>query len=370
MSASADRGAAVVGLETSAYRVPTDAPEADGTLSWDATTLVAVVVGAAGVSGIGWTYAPAAAAALVDELLAPVVVGRSAMDVTGCWEAMRAALRNAGRPGLGSMALSAVDVALWDLKARLLGVPLHRLWGAVRDTVTAYGSGGFTSYDDRRTAAQLEVWHEQGFRSVKIKIGESWGTRVERDLHRVALARRSVGDDTAVFVDANGAYQVGQAVRVGRALVELGVSWFEEPVTSDQPAGLAQVRDALECDVAAGEYCYDTDDAVRLLDARAVDCLQLDATRCGGYTGFLRAAAVAAAHHVEISAHCAPYLHLPVAAAAPGLRHVEWFHDHVRIEQRLLASVPSAEGGVLPLGEAPGHGWEVRLDALATERVT
>ena len=359
-------------VEAAAFRVPTDAPEADGTFAWDHTTLVLVTVRTADPDlpvGTGWTYAPAAAGALVTELLAPVVVGRRPSEVTAVWEAMRRALRNAGRPGLGSMALSAVDVALWDLHARLVGAPLHRLWGAARGAVPVYGSGGFTTYDDDQTARQLEGWLADGFGSVKIKIGESWGTRVDRDLARVALAREVVGDDVQLFVDANGAYQEGEAVRVGRRLTDQGVSWFEEPVTSDDPRGLERVRQALDCDVTAGEYCFEPDDAARLLDAGAVDCLQLDATRCGGYTGWFRAVALAEAAHVQVSGHCAPYLHAAVAAATPALRHVEWFHDHVRIEQRLLDGPGPPAGGALPVPEDPGHGWEPRSEALAAYRV-
>ena len=362
----------VADVEAAAFRVPTDAPEADGTLAWDATTLVLVTVRTEDPRlpvGTGWTYAPAAAAGLVAETLAPAVVGRDASEVASVWQAMRAALRNAGRPGLGAMALSAVDVALWDLHARLLGLPLHRVWGAAPRTVPVYGSGGFTTYDDDRTTRQLEGWLAEGFGSVKIKIGESWGSAVARDLHRVALARRVVGERVDLFVDANGAYQTGQAVRVGRRLADQAVSWFEEPVSSDDADGLARVRAALDCDVTAGEYCYEPRDAARLLDAGAVDCLQLDATRCGGYTGWFRAAALAEVRGLQVSGHCAPYLHAPVAAATPSLRHVEWFHDHVRIEQRLLDETVGAPGGSLVPSERPGHGWEPRPAALAEHRV-
>jgi len=367
-----DEATQVATVETAAFRIPTDAPEADGTFAWDATTLVLVTVRTAdprGPVGTGWTYAPAAAAAFIQELLTPVVVGRSVWDVTTAWTAMRAALRNAGRPGLGAMAISALDVALWDLQGRLRGLPLHRLWGAARASVPVYGSGGFTTYDDDRTARQLEGWLADGFGSVKIKIAESWGTRVERDLHRVALARRVAGERTGLFVDANGGYQVGQAIRVGRRLADHGVTWFEEPVSSDDTDGLGRVRRALDCDVAAGEYCYEPRDAARLLDAGAVDCLQLDATRCGGYTGWFRAAALAETRGLQVSGHCAPYLHAPVAAATPALRHVEWFHDHVRIEQRLLEPAYGAPGGLLAPSERPGHGWDVRPGRLAEHRV-
>ena len=372
MSAVPEVGARVASVEAVAFGVPTDAPEGDGTFAWDHTTLVLVTVRTddpVQPVGTGWTYAPAAAAGLVAELLAPVLVGRDPGDVDSAWLAMRRALRNAGRPGLGAMAVSAVDVALWDLSGRLLGVPLSRLWGADRDTVPVYGSGGFTTYDDDQTVRQLEGWLADGFGSVKIKVGESWGSCVERDLARVELARRAVGDGVELFVDANGGYQEGQAVRVGRRLADHGVSWFEEPVTSDDPAALARVRRSLDCDVAAGEYCFEPLDAGRLLDADAVDCLQLDATRCGGYTGWFRAVALAEARHLQVSGHCAPYLHAPVAAATASLRHVEWFHDHQRIEQRLLDSPAPARGGELAPADGPGHGWTPRPEALAKFRI-
>ncbi len=358
----------VEAVTASAYTVPTDAPEGDGTLTWSSTTLVLVEVRAGGRTGIGWTYGPAACAALVDEKLAGVVTG-SEVDPRRSFHAMVAAVRNVGRPGVASMAISAVDVALWDLWARLLDLPLARLLGAVREEVPAYGSGGFTTYDDDRLVRQLEGWLDQGMTRVKIKIGESWGSAVQRDLERTRLTRDVVGPDVEVFVDANGGYQVKQAQRVGRRLDELDVRWFEEPVSSDDLVGLRQVREAVACDVAAGEYGYDLAYFARMSGAQAVDCLQADATRCGGYTEWLRVAAVAAAAQLEISGHCAPALHVPVAAAVPNLRHLEWFHDHARIEQLLLEGAPVPSGGTARAGDGPGHGMRFRHDAAREYRI-
>ena len=344
-------------LETWTETIPTDAPEGDGTLTWDSTTIVLVQARAGGETGLGWTYAPAAAAQVVDGLLAEVVNGRDALAPESANEAMVRAVRNAGRPGLVGMAISAVDVALWDLAARLQGVPLHRLWGVDPRPVEVYGSGGFTTYDDDRLRAQVEGWRELGLRRVKIKIGESWGTRVERDLERTALAGKVAGD-ADLFVDANGGFSAGRAIRVGRALDDLGVVWFEEPVTSDDLPGLARVRDGVAADVTAGEYGYDLTYFERM--APTVDCLQVDVTRCGGYTEWRRVAATAHALHVPLSGHCAPYLSLPVAAASPGLRHLEWFHDHVRIEQRLFDGCPDPTDAHLAPSDAPGHGLTLK----------
>jgi L-alanine-DL-glutamate epimerase-like enolase superfamily enzyme len=355
-------GPAIEDVATRVYVVPTDAPEADGTLAWDETTLVLVTAKAGGEVGMGWTYAAAAARAVVADVLAGVVVGRNALDVVGAAEAMARAVRNIGRGGIAATAISAVDIALWDLKARLIGLPVASLLGRARIDVPVYGSGGFTSYDEHRTREQLSGWVEKDrIPRVKIKIGESWGGNERRDLERVALARDVIGPDTELYVDANGGYTTGQAVRVADQMTRYGVTWFEEPVSSQDTAGLAAVRSQVEPDVAAGEYSWSLADSARLIDAGAVDCLQLDVTRCGGITEFLRGAALAAAHSLQVSAHCAPNLHAHVGAAVVNLRHIEYFHDHQRIEQLLFDGTLDPHGGALaPDPDQPGLGLQLR----------
>lgn len=364
--------AVVEDVSVTACTVPTDAPEADGTISWDATTVVLVQVRSGTVTGLGYTYGPAACAAVVEHLLAPLVRGRSVLDVGGIHDALARAVRNDGRRGAVGYALSAVDVALWDLKARMLDLPLHRLLGAVHEQVAVYGSGGFTTYTPDQLAAQLRGWvHGQAIPRVKIKIGESWGSRPERDLQRIAQAREVVGAECALFVDANGGYTSKQAIRIMHAAREHRVTWFEEPVSSDDLDGLRQVRAAVDADVAAGEYAAVPDDVRRLCQAGAVDVLQIDATRAGGITGWMRAAAVAEAFHLEVSAHCAPHLHVHAAAATPNVRHLEWFHDHVRIERMLLNGTLDPAGGALrPDPHAPGHGLSLRRAVADQYRVS
>jgi len=355
-----------------AYTVPTDRPEGDGTLTWDSTTWVVVRVGThdgGGASGVGWTYAPAAVARIVQDLLAPEVVGRSVLDVPAAWAAMARAVRNAGRTGMVAMALSAVDTALWDLKARLLGLPLHHLFGAVHETLTVYGSGGFTTDCEAHLRSQLRGWVDAGLPRVKIKIGESSGRDTDRDLARTGLAREEIGADVELFVDANGGYDAKQAIRVARRLGDLGVVWFEEPVSSDDHAGLRRVRESVDVDVTAGEYGDGLAYFSRLLAAGAVDCAQIDVTRCGGYSEWQRIAALAAGYGTEVSAHCAPTLTAPVALATPGLRHLEWFEDHVRIESRFLDPFCAPVEGSIAPSEAPGNGVSVRDADLAPYRV-
>jgi L-alanine-DL-glutamate epimerase-like enolase superfamily enzyme len=351
----------ITDVRVAVYEFPTPEPEADGTLEWAATTAVTAEVTAGDVTGLGWTYSDAAAATLIRGKLAGAITGADPDDITNCFAAMRRAGRNLGGKGLVMQAISAVDIALWDLKARAHGLSLGALLGAVRERVAVYGSGGFTTMSDDQLREQVAGWRDLGCTAMKIKIAESWGQRVERDLHRIRLLRELAGAGVEIMVDANGGYSRGQAGRVGAALDELGVTWYEEPVSSDDVQGLRIVRDATRCDVTAGEYASDGYDAETL--CTAVDCLQLDATRCGGYTGFLRGAAVAAAHNLEVSGHCAPALHAPVAAAVPNLRHVEYFADHARLEPLLADGVPPVADGCIVPNDSLGHGLALRPEA-------
>jgi L-alanine-DL-glutamate epimerase-like enolase superfamily enzyme len=357
---NAAEGVPITRLEVNAFRIPTDAPEADGTIAWNATTMVVVTVAAGGHTGLGYTYAAAAAADVIRNIIADVVHDQDAFAIPRLWEEMVAAVRNVGRQGIAACAVSAVDVALWDLKARLLEVPLAVMLGLHRSEVEIYGSGGFTSYSVERLCAQLAGWVErQECRYVKMKVG----SRPDQDSQRVAAARQAVGN-AGLYVDANGAYTRKQALRFAELFGALGVEWFEEPVSSDDLDGLRLLRDRgpAGMEIAAGEYGYDQFHFRRMLESGAVDVLQADATRCGGYTGFLRAAALADAWCVPLSAHTAPSLHLPVCCAVPRLRNIEWFHDHARIEQALLEGSPKPRNGkIRPDLSAHGHGLSFKL---------
>ncbi|MGH2380781.1 MAG: enolase C-terminal domain-like protein [Candidatus Limnocylindria bacterium] len=358
-------------LEASAYRILTDRPEADGTLDWDSTTIVVVeAVGSNGWAGLGYSYTAAAAVPLIAELLAPEVSGRSTAEVPAVTEAMVRRVRNVGLAGLVATAISAVDVALWDLRARELGLALVDLLGRRRDAVDVYGSGLFTTYAEDELARQACDWVEAGIRRVKMKIGLDAGQRAGDDLVRVAAVRRRIGDEVELMVDANGAYRPKQAALVAGNLAASGVSYFEEPVPSNRPADLAFVRRSAPMDVAAGEYAYSSGDFLRLLRAEAVDILQADATRCLGATGWQAAAALAEAFGVGFSAHTAPALHAHLGCTAPRLDHVEYFHDHVRIEGLLFDGVPGlVDGRLQPDHGRPGLGLEFKRRDAARWRV-
>jgi L-alanine-DL-glutamate epimerase-like enolase superfamily enzyme len=353
---------AVDRLSVSGYTIPTDDVESDATLAWSSTTVVVVSAAAGGEVGLGYTYGDVAVARLVESVLADAVAGSDAMLVASCWESMQERIRNVGRPGIGQMAIAAVDVALWDLKARLLGIPLVDALDAVRVEVPIYGSGGFTSYSLERLRRQLEGWASAGIPRVKLKVGRE----PRLDPPRLAAARAAVGDDVELYVDANGGYSRKEALGwAERYASEWGVSWFEEPVGSDDLEGLRLIRDRAPggIDVAAGEYGDVLPYFDRMLAAGAVDCLQADVTRCGGITGLLRVGALAAARSLDLSAHCAPQISAHAVCAVPRARHLEWFHDHVRVEDLLFDGVLAPEGGVLrPDRSRPGHGLELKRE--------
>ncbi|MEU9791329.1 enolase C-terminal domain-like protein [Streptomyces sparsogenes] len=354
---------AIDSVTAHAFEVPTDGPdgrEQDGTLEWSSTTLVLVEVRAGGHAGVGYTYGDVSVAAFIDSELAGPLLGSDALAPPSRWRRLFGAIRNAGQPGVGAMAMSAVDIALWDLKARLLDLPLFQALPSFHDRVPVYGSGGFTNYPLDRLVDQLTGWVSQGIPRVKMKTSRD----PARDPERLDAVRKAIGGHAELFTDANGALSRKEAQYWShRFHGDWDVRWFEEPVSSADIDGLRTVRDHApgRMEVAAGEYGYVLRDFTNLLRARAVDCLQADVTRCGGITGLLEVAGAAAAEQVDLSAHCAPAVSAHAFCAVRRLRHLEYFHDHVRIERILFEGTLSPAGGALcPASDRPGLGLEVK----------
>ena len=358
----------VARLEVSAYTVPTETPEADGTLAWNDTTLVLVRVHACGVTGLGYSFADIASANLIDAHLKGNVIGHNCLNIPEIWSMMVRAIRNLGRPGICSMAISAVDNALWDLKARLLRLSVADLLGRAHQSIAAYGSGGFTSYSDAELRRQLGGWVEAGLTDVKMKVGSDPAADVER----VRAARQAIGADAGLFVDANGAYDRKQALAKAAAFADCGVSWFEEPVSSDDLEGLRLIRENAPpgMRIAAGEYGYDSLYFRRMLAAGAVDVLQADATRCAGITGFIAAGNLSSAFATPFSAHTAPSLHAHAACALPAAINVEYFFDHYRIEQMFFdGALKPSSGRLHPDWSRHGFGLECKLRDMEKYKV-
>lgn len=353
-------------IEARAFKIPTDRPESDGTLEWDSTTLVVAWVHAGAMRGIGYSYTHAAAVRLITDTLSGMIVGKDCFDLPACWNAMVGSIRNLGTSAVCMMAVSAVDAALWDLKAKCMKIPLAALLGRARKKLPVYGSGGFTSYTLDELKGQLAYWAAEGIPRVKMKIGRD----PDDDPYRVKAAREAIGENAELFVDANGAYSRKQALYMAELMADMDVSWFEEPVHHLDTKGLNFIRDRSPSgmDVSAGEYGFYVTDFIRLLSGGAVDVLQADATRCG-ITGFIQAAGLCEGFMVPLSSHCAPSLHLHVCAAMEPVRHMEYFHDHVRIEKMLFEGFVDQEGGTLsPDMSRPGIGLELKeKDAVKFE---
>jgi L-alanine-DL-glutamate epimerase-like enolase superfamily enzyme len=362
MSAVATRApeVAVSNLEVSAYEVPTDEPESDGTLQWDSTTIIVVEVRAGDETGLGYSYGDVASAKLIESKLADVVEGADAMSPPAAWVDMQREIRNAGRPGAGAIAISAVDIALWDLKARLLGLCLADALPRFRVRVPIYGSGGFCSYGEERLREQLGGWAENGIPRVKMKIARE----PECDPERLDAARSAIGPDVQLLTDANGAYSRKQALEWAHRLRDgWDVTYLEEPLSSEDLEGLRLLRDRGPAGlaIAAGEYAWDLPDLYELIAAGAVDIAQVDATRCGGITNTIRAGGVAKGGQVPLSLHCAPAVSVHVGCAIEHLEHLEYFHDHVRVERMLFDGTLDPDDGYLePDRSRPGLGLELR----------
>lgn len=346
-------------LRSRSYEVPTDRPESDGTLVWDATTMVVVTVtGHDGVGGTGWTFGHQAAATLIDDKLAPIVLDAGSDDPRHLWPQLVGAVRNLGRQGIAALAISAIDTALWDRMAKQRGLSVAELLGRHHDDVAAYGSGGFCTDGPEQIAEQLGGWARDRFPAVKMKVAR----HPEQDAERLAAAREAIGDDVTLMVDANGAFPHQQARRWADRYAEWDVAWFEEPVTSDDLRSLSRLRSSVPpgIEISAGEYGWDPWYFDSLLRAEAVDCPQADVTRCGGFTGFLQVAALIEGHHLDLSAHTAPLLSVHAGCATRRFRHLEWFHDHVRIGRRFFDGFPEPVRGRLATPDRPGLGVELK----------
>lgn len=347
-------------VDVSAYTIPTDFPESDGTLKWDSTTLVLVQITAGGKRSVGYTYADVATATLINDLLVPIVKGRDVMSIPEIWYDMVYAIRNLGRPGICSMAIAGVDNSLWDLKARLLDLPLVTLLGQKRKGAVVYGSGGFTSYSRAQLQRQLGDWVASGINSVKMKVGR----HPNDDPSRVADARAAIGPDVELFVDANGAYSRKEALAMAKIFArESAVTWFQEPVDHHDLDGLNLIRDRgpAGMDIVAGEYGYDLWYFRHMLEANAVDVLLADATRCAGITGFMRVDPLVESRFLKLSAHTAPSIHVHPCCAINSYRNLEYFHDHVRIEHMLFdGALTPVDGALYPDLSRPGLGLEFK----------
>jgi D-arabinonate dehydratase len=323
-----------------------------------------------GVEGVGYARGGEVVRAAVEAEIAPRLVGRDAFATETLWAELQDAAAIVGRSGAFMRAQSAVDIALWDAKAKALGLPLFRLLGGERTRVPAYVSGGYyrdgQSADD--LAQEMAGYVERGFRAVKIRVGR---LSPREDAARAAAVRAAIGDDVDLMVDANQGYATAaDALAAGRRFEQLGVRWLEEPVRAEDRAGCAEVAAALDMAVAAGESEYGRHAFRDLIASRAADVLQPDATVVGGVSEWLKVAALAGAHGLPLAPHYFTEVHAHLVAATPGAICVEYFFPDADIISfdELLDEPLAPRDGFVELPERPGVGLDLRPGALERYR--
>ncbi|MFG1425682.1 mandelate racemase/muconate lactonizing enzyme family protein [Roseixanthobacter glucoisosaccharinicivorans] len=315
---------------------------------------VLIEIHAGGLVGIGYAFnfafRQAAAIRLIVEDLAQPLVGKTIADRHAHTLAMWRQLNFIGQTGPSAMAMSVVDTALWDLFAQSLATPLHRLLGSVRSEIELYPTGGFLADPIEAVIEEVERHRAAGFRRCKIKVGRpDW----QIDVARVGKLRAAVGDDFGIMIDANQAWSVADAIAAGRRFQDLGVCWYEEPVSVYDVAGTARVADALDMPVAAGESVFTRYGHLELLDGKACDVLMPNLMRCGGPTEFMEVGALAAARHVPVSAHTFTEISAHLVAAMPNATFCEylpgWWEKLFNEEQNIV-------DGMFHLPDRPGLG--------------
>lgn len=355
-------------VEARLVSIPLNPPRriARRNLPWREYTLVRVLTDE-GVVGVGFCLGGAPVAMFIRQIFAPRLKGRTPFETERIWEELYHEVLLSGRRGAAVRALSAVDIALWDIKGKVTGQPLARLLGGYRDRVPAYASGGYYGPDRtlRDLAAEVAGYVEAGFRAVKIKVG---GAPLEEDVERVREVRRVIGDGIELMLDANNAWtNVPEALRAIRRFEEYNITWIEEPFSPDNIEGHRELAAILDTPVATGEIEATRWGFLHLIRERAADILQADAAVVGGISEWLKVAHLALAHGIPVAPHWFADLHVHCVAAVPNGMWVEYFTDTTILNvMELFASRLQVDDGYIKVPETPGHG--IVLDEQAVDR--
>ncbi len=320
-----------------------------------------------GLVGLGLGGGTTAAREVIERMLKPILLGQNALHIERLWDEMFWAIRGVGRKGLAFSALSAVDIALWDLKAKYYETPLYQLLGPYVETVPVYGSGGWTHFSLDELVAEQCGYVERGMKAVKMKVGKDFGQSEREDEARLAAVREAVGSEVQIFIDANNGYYAKQAIRMARVFGEYDVGWFEEPVLADDIEGLAAVARAIEIPVASGEHEYTKYGFRELIARGGADIVQPDVGRVGGITEWMKVAHLAHAFNLPVAPHAYQLVHLHLACATPNLKVVEYLGTVEAADRVFYSSFDEPRAGVW--SPDPGkHGLGLELDPAAVER--
>lgn len=318
-----------------------------------------------GLEGFGLTYHEVGGEAtreLIRCSIAPRLLGRDPLDTEVLWNEMFHYLRGVGRKGLAFGALSAIDIALWDLKGKIAGLPVYRLLGGGRSRVPVYASGGWTSYSDEKLVEEMTGFVAQGYDTIKFKVGYAGGTAINRDVARVRKVREAVGPDVRLLVDANNAFDAATAIQLANRIGDFDIHLFEEPVLADDLRGLARFRRGTDIPLATGEHEYTRYGVRDLLLAEAADIVQADGARAGGYTEMLKCAALTQAFNVRFAPHAMEHVHLHLVAALPNAPFLERLAMFEGITGLVFRDGARVENGMMTVPERPGLGLEFDMN--------
>lgn len=365
----------VTRVTTEVYAKPHEPPITNGKYTYrDSKNVVVRVETDEGIEGVGicgGLALPPGHDAVVSVIgdMSEAVVGEDPFNVERIWDRMYQP-KIFGRKGLTTRALSAIDIALWDVIARAIGRPLYQILGGYTDEVRAYIAGGYYSPGKgiRELQDEMLSYVDQGANAVKMKIG---AVSLREDERRVAAVRDAIGDDIDLLVDANNAYVVADAVRMARILEEYRVFWFEEPVSPDNMRGSASTARASSVPVAAGENEYTRWGFRELFERDAVQIANPDAMVLGGVTEYKRVAALASAYEIPIAPHGLQEIHIHLLAAFPGPLILEFYNPNVAGLNDVMfhERLELTSSGTVKLPQGPGLGVEFNWEALQQYRV-
>lgn len=321
-----------------------------------------------GIEGFGVTYNEVGGEAtkvLIDQNIAPKMIGRDPFETEKLWNEMAAYLRGVGRKGLMWCAYSAVDIALWDIKGKMLGIPLYKLFGGTDPKVPVYGSGGWTSYSDDELVAEMKsLVDDDGYSTIKFKVGVEGGQNILRDARRVAMVREAVGPDIGILLDANNCWDCATGVRFANMIREYNVLLLEEPVFADDLPGLRRYKKGTDVPLGTGEHEYTKYGCRDLLVNEAADYVQIDGTRSGGFTEMLKIAALTQAFNVKFAPHAMENIHIHLVSAfqnAPFLERLKLFED---ITANIYRNPPKPVNGYMYIPDLPGLALELNMDFI------
>jgi len=341
---------------------------ADSTRKVESVGLLVVrVITDTGLEGIGVTYNEVGGEAtrdLIEINMAPRLRGKDPLATEDLYADFVQYMRGVGRKGLMFCALSAVDIALWDLKGKILGLPLHRLLGGSKTRVPVYASGGWTSYSDDELVAEAKKMVAQGYRMIKLKVGVEGGRNPRRDVLRVGKVRDAIGPGIGLMLDANNCWSAAIAAQFANRLADFDIMFLEEPVFADDIPGLARFKRSTDLPLATGEHEYTKYGARDLLMHDAVDILQLDGGRAGGYTEMLKVAALAQAWNIPVAPHALEHMHLALVAAVPNALFVERLLLFETVAGNIFVDAPVPKDGYMDVPDAPGLGLTLNMDYL------